>query len=236
LRGRSPRGTIAQSAALGGGAEETAMLAAFKKLNFAAQVVLSVVLAAAIGFIGYQFWPNIAEQKVRIGKQQQKLQALQAEIVKGQNLEKKLPELEREIAQLEAQLEELKAIIPPVRDDSKLLSQFESIAKRSRLDINKMAPQRTRRKEFYDEYPISVDVVGNYHDLAKFFDRMANLPRIFNVQGVKMRATKVQADSSVAANFTAVTFIYREDSDQPQPPAATKGKKKGKKKGGSELE
>jgi len=210
------------------------MLAAFKKLSFVAQVVLSVVLAAAIGFIGYQFWPNIAEQKVRIRKQQEKLQALQEEIVRGQNLEKKLPELEREIAQLEAQLEELKAIIPPLRDDSKLLLQFESIAKRSRLDINKMAPQRTRRKEFYDEYPISVDVVGNYHDLAKFFDRMANLPRIFNVQGVKMRASKTQADASVAANFMAVTFIYREESDQPQAAAPAKGKKKPKKRAAEE--
>lgn len=200
------------------------MLAALKKLNFTTQLVLSVVLAAGIASLGYWVWPNIVEQKAKIAKQTSKLQGLQAEIQKGQNLEKKLPELEREIAQLESQLEELKAIIPPVRDDSKLLSQFESIAKRSRLDINKMQPQRIRRKEFYDEYPISVDVVGNYHDLAKFFDRMANLPRIFNVQGVKMKASK-SAEASVAATFTAVTFIYREESDLPQDAAPAKGGK-----------
>jgi len=209
---------------------------AFKKLPILAQGVISLIVGAVIVFVGYSFWPNIAEQKAHIKKQDERLKGLQEEIVKGQNLEKKLPELEREIAQLEAQLDELKAIIPPVRDDSKLLQQFESIAKRSRLEINKMQPQRTRRKEFYDEYPISVDVVGNYHDLAKFFDRMANLPRIFNVQGVKIKTAR-KSESSVAANFTAVTFIYREDSDQPQPEADQKGKKKkkkAKKKGGDE--
>ena len=183
---------------------------AFKKLNFATQLVVSVVLAAAIGFIGYQFWPNINEQKQMIARRTGKLQDLQTEITKGLNLEKKLPELEREIAQLEGQLNELKAIIPPVRDDSKLLKQFESIARRSRLDINRMVTQRLRKKEFYDEYPINIDVRGNYHDLAKFFDRMANLPRIFNVQGVKIQAAR-RAESSLTANFTAVTFIYREE-------------------------
>lgn len=184
----------------------------FKAFPFPLQLVLSIALALVILGVGYKFVPNIEEQRKKIEKKEAQLEDLQAEILKGQNLEKKLPELEREIANLEAQLEELKAIIPPVRDDSKLLQQFESIAKRSRLDISQITPQRPRQKEFYDEYPIRMDVSGNYHDLAKFFDRMANLSRIFNVQGVKLTQTRTPTgDASLNANFTAVTFIYRED-------------------------
>ena len=48
------------------------------------------------------------------------------------------------------------------------------------------------------------------HDLGLFFDRLAQLPRIFNVNAVSMKQ-KLTSSTSVAVNFRAVTFIYREE-------------------------
>ena len=91
-------------------------------------------------------------------------------------------------------------------------------------------------KDFYREYPLNMDVRGNYHDLARFFDKMRTRPRIFNVSGLKMRAAKSRSkrpdgqDHSITANFTALTFIYNEESDKPKPVVASLTKKKKKKK------
>ena len=37
------------------------------------------------------------------------------------------------------------------------------------------------RKNIYDEWPISMTLNGNYHILAKFFERIGKLYRIINV-------------------------------------------------------
>jgi Tfp pilus assembly protein PilO len=183
---------------------------ALKQLGFKGQMGVMVVLMVAIGFGGYKFWPNIEQQKKDIASKQAKLDDLNAEIQKGLNLEKKLPELEREIKNLEAQLEQLKAIMPPDQIDSEIVRKFEELAGRSRLSINRISPGRRQKKEFYEEYPISLDVDANYHDLGLFFDRLALLPRIFNVNAVSMKQ-RLTTSTSISVNFRAVTFIYREE-------------------------
>lgn len=181
-----------------------------KQLGFKGQMAVMVIMMGLIGFGGYKFWPSIEEQRAEIERKEKKLDELNAEITKGLNLEKKLPELEREIANLEAQLEQLKAIMPPDQIDSEIVSKFETLAGRSRLTINRIAPGRRQKKEFYEEYPIILDVEAGYHDLGLFFDRLAQLPRIFNVNAVSMKQ-KITASTTITANFRAVTFIYRED-------------------------
>ena len=199
----------------------------FKALQLPVQLVITLVVMVLILGVGYKYFPNIAQRQEEIKQKRTTLDGLNAEIAKGINLEKKLPELEREIANLEAQLEELKTIMPPARVDSEIVSKLESVAKRSRLAIRSLVPQKARRKDFYDEYPINIDVSANYHDLAKFFDRVAHLPRIFNISGVTLRqkagssAPGVTAPYSIDASFVAVTFIYREE-EAAAPAAAVK--------------
>ena len=198
----------------------------FKSLGLPAQIVIILVAMGVIGFVGWQYFPGINHLREDIRGKEADLDTRNAEIQKGINLEKKLPELEREIANLEAQLEELKTIIPPVKRDSEIVQKLENLAVRSRLGIVQIAPNRPRKKDFYDEYPLAIDVQASYHDLAKFFDRMAHLPRIFNVGGVSMRQARgggapgSTSPYSIEASFTAVTFIYREEA--PPPPAPKK--------------
>lgn len=196
----------------------------FKSLQLPVQLVITVIVMAIILGVGYKYFPNIAQKQEEIKSQRAKLDELNAEIAKGINLEKKLPELEREIANLEVQLDELKTIMPPARIDSDIVAKLQSVATRSRLAIKTLVPQRPRKKDFYDEYPIAIDVSANYHDLAKFFDRVAHLPRIFNISGVTLRKKAAGVGGSVThsidASFTAVTFIYREE--EPPPPPAKK--------------
>lgn len=197
----------------------------FKNLPLVGQLIVTVVLMGIIGFVGFSVFPNIQDQQRNIANKNKRLDDLRQEVDKGRILEKKLPELKREIANLQEQLNQLKAIIPPQRYDSEIVNKFESLAKRSRLVINAISPRKTLRKDFYDEYPLEVDVLANYHDLAKFFDRMAQMPRIFNVKGVKL-TQNIGRSTTILAKFTAVTFIYREESENASAGADGKGGKK----------
>jgi type IV pilus assembly protein PilO len=199
----------------------------FKSWPFGVQLGVTLFIMVVILWAGWTQYPAIGKQRVEIKAQQSKLDDLNAEIAKGVNLEKKLPELEREIANLEQQLEQLKTIMPPARIDSEIVAKLESLAKRSRLLIKQLSPARPRKKDFYDEYPIMIELQANYHDLAKFFDRMAQLPRIFNVSGVNLRRSAQGQQGgaySIDASFQATTFIYRETPPAPAAAATTAAK------------
>ena len=62
--------------------------------------------------------------------------------------------------------------------------------------------------EFYKEFPIQMDVVGRYHDLGIFLDRVSKYSRIINVDNLNMAARKGAGDKTIRANFTAKTFVY----------------------------
>ena len=80
------------------------------------------------------------------------------------------------------------------------------------------------QKEFYFEWPIDLEITGDYHNLALFFDRVSNFPRLFNIEDFSVKALQKQTDTNtISASYTAKTCIFREE------PPAKKGKKaKGK--------
>jgi len=69
--------------------------------------------------------------------------------------------------------------------------------------------------EFYKEFPIQMEIEGDYHDLGVFFDRISKYSRIINVSNVVITA-KNQGKGSIASNFTATTFVYDDKGAQQQ--------------------
>src|SRR4051812_11053564 len=81
------------------------------------------------------------------------------------------------------------------------------------------------RREFYAERPITVRVLGNYHDMGAFASDVGQLSRIVTLNDVSIEAMK---DGSLAMDATARTFRYLDDQEvQAQRQAAAKkgGKK-----------
>ena len=49
------------------------------------------------------------------------------------------------------------------------------MASESSLMIKRFAPASTIAHEIYEDWPITIDVEGTYHNLALFFDRVSRL-------------------------------------------------------------
>jgi Tfp pilus assembly protein PilO len=60
-----------------------------------------------------------------------------------------------------------------------------------------------------------MEVVGTYHNIGAFLDRIRQLPRIVNISSLRIasRASEGEAafTASVGATYTATTFVYRDD-------------------------
>ena len=65
--------------------------------------------------------------------------------------------------------------------------------------------------DFYADYPISIKLVGNYHDLGFFFDKIRRYRRVINVSGLQIRhLTSSGGEDRVQAECVATTYVNLE--------------------------
>jgi type IV pilus assembly protein PilO len=94
------------------------------------------------------------------------------------------------------------------------------------FELFKPAPSESAR-EFYSELPISLKVIGNYHDMGGFAADVGQLPRIVTLNNVSIEAGK---DGNLTMDVTARTFRYLDEEElAAQRKAAAAAKKGGKK-------
>lgn len=175
--------------------------------------VTAVVVVAIAGALVYQL--KLKDMKANIVAQGETLDGLQAQIARGEAAQARLPQLEASIAMLEEQLEDLLKILPDRRNVHLLLNSVETLARDEDFNLARFTPGDQIEREFFDEWPITINLQGTYHNLAEFFDRIANLTRIINVDDLRINALRTQQlNRTIGANFVAKTFVYRD----PPPP------------------
>jgi len=191
----------------------------FTKLTLAGQLGLSALVAAVIlGLFWWQYWSPAQEEYKTKSVQ---LEQLRTEIRALEVTANKLQEFQREVALLEAKLETLKRILPPEKETPDLMRKVQSLAAQSNLVIRKFTPGTTVTKEFYQEWPINMEVDGSYHNLGFFFDRVRRLSRLVNIGTVKVTSrTEQSVSNTVSAACVATTFVYVETPVAPARPGA----------------
>src|SRR5262245_17490447 len=176
------------------------------KLPWYAQMGAFVVLAGAgVGaFYYYYEMPARADMKSR----EQQLVALRADIAKGVNTAKKLPEFRAQVSELEGRLANLRAVLPEEKDAADLLRRLQTVATQSNLEIKSFKPNPTVTKQLHAEWPINLELQGTYHNLAIFFDRVGKFTRIINISGVDIKGRdKGERNYTITATCTATTFV-----------------------------
>ena len=186
------------------------------RLPFWGQVAVMAVLAAVVVAAAYLVYPNLKQQGVEIRELKDRYAEMEGKIREGQAIEQKLPEFEREIASLQRKLGDIQQILPTGPETGDLLRWIKNLADQSNLELKSFGPGAMRPVEFYKEFPIEMNVVGRYHDMGIFLDRVSKYSRIINVDNLRMSSNPGGGEKSIRANFTATTFVYDESSEKTQ--------------------
>jgi type IV pilus assembly protein PilO len=188
-----------------------AMQDTIKSWPWYGQAALFAAIGAVFFYLGH--WQLIEPKKAQIQALNEERESLIQEINKGETLKARSIEFEAELKRLENQLESLKKILPETEEIADLYSRIQQEGTELGLSITSFRPGPHVAKEFYEEWPISMGVMGNYHTLAKFFERIGKLYRIINVNDVGIRATNtVTGGNTLNAQCIATTYIYREEA------------------------
>ena len=190
-----------------------------KNIPFWGQLLIVAGLAAAVLFLGFRFllaedYGRISELRVTLADKSQKIR-------QQQDVVSKLPQLESEIVRLKQKLSDLKEILPTEPETGELLKWIKNLGDQSNLDLKDFAPEALRPVEFYREYPIHMSIVGAYHDLGLFLDRISKYSRIINISNVNIQNNPGGGDKTIRSDFTATTFIYNDQADKAESAGGT---------------
>ncbi len=186
----------------------------FKNLPYWGQLTFIIVISIVLIFVAYKLYPNFSEMGKKIDNLQGQLDKKQREISLLQSIEKNLPELEKEIANLEMKLSDLRQILPTEPETGDLLKDIKNLADRANLELKLFDPMPFNELEFYKEFPIKMDIIGAYHDLAIFYDHIGKYARIINITDVLINAFRGKGTKTIKSSFKATTFIYKEDNEK----------------------
>ncbi len=181
-----------------------------------------LIYASAIVLLvgSFSYFAYLPKHK-EISKLESEYKKLAEKLVKARKTAKQLNYYRTKMKAAEAQFNIVMKALPEKEEIPTLLSGISQAARDAGLDITKFQPNPETAKEFYAEVPIAISVSGNYHNVAMFFDKISNLPRIVTIQAVNLLPDK--EGLKLSTSCTAVTYKFIEPVEKKPP-----GKKKKK--------
>jgi Tfp pilus assembly protein PilO len=195
------------------------------------KVILVGLLILGIGYFawyGLAGWRGVKTLRDDSAKLERERNDLQRQVRDAQQMVANLGRIKREREALEAQLRELSRRLPTEHESAEVLRSVEILAGKSGLTVGQVRRRPNRPQELYVEIPMDIGVGGGYHDLLKFADQLAQLPRLVTLNEVRVQSRLRQGPGpaprgaeltpgSVRADLVAVVF---QAAPMPSAPAA----------------
>jgi type IV pilus assembly protein PilO len=134
---------------------------------------------------------------------------LQRRLSEVRSVAANLDEFEEEIARLELKLSKVLRQLPDKKELEILLTDISNVGKKAGIEIKSFKRLQEIEQGFYAEVPIAIELEGEYHDVAVFFDMLAKLPRIVNMGSLKMKVTSDDLEATrLRVEGTATTYRF----------------------------
>ncbi len=178
-----------------------------KPIRLAVVSAVLVAIAAGYWFLAYQ-----PDQEVRRGLVAQ-AQELQRSLNNARSVANNVPGFEAEVAGLERDLSLALKQLPNRKQFEDLLRDISTTGKKVGVTIKSIDRDREIRRVFYAEVPFKIELEGTYHDLARFFETVANLPRIVNMGALEISVIN-ETRQSTRLKVVGMATTYRFISDE----------------------
>jgi type IV pilus assembly protein PilO len=178
-----------------------------KSIRLAVVGVLLVAISAGYWFWSYQ--PAQVERAALVARSQE----LQRNLNNARSVANNVAAFEAEVAGLERDLDLALKQLPNRKQFEDLLQDISTAGKKVGVTIKSIDRDKEIPRDFYAEVPFEIELEGTYHDLARFFEMVANLPRIVNMGGMTIKVVK-ESRQSTRLRVTGMATTFRFLSDE----------------------
>lgn len=187
------------------------MAKSFHELSSKAQIAVFGFLCVLTVVGAWQV--VLSPARTTIEERSAHLATLEADVTKAQATAARLVLVQREVRALEASLQETTSIIPEEKDPQDVLRALNDLASESLIGLAGFTNKPIVTKAQYSEWPVTLSLEGGYHDIGRFFDRIAATPRLISVSDLNIKTRQQPGGrGTVTATCTATTFVVRKDS------------------------
>jgi type IV pilus assembly protein PilO len=196
------------------------------------QVKVAILFGTmAVVAVGYWYFIH-RKAGIELEEFSKQVADIKQQITEKQAIAANLGKFEKEVERLNIELKRALLELPDKREIDQLLDKIADKVKDSGLEISLFKPAGEIVRDFYAEVPVQIEVTGNFHQLATFFDEVAHMSRIVNVQIQDMANPNVtDRGVIVSTSLAATSFRFLDELERPGNAPTTGDSSKKKKKG-----
>ncbi len=178
--------------------------------------VISILFVAII-YAGFHFLT--IDQLTQLDRHEKKEFEIIIEFKVKAGQAAKLELYKEQLAEMRASFGALLRQLPEKTDVESLLVDVSQTGLASGLEILKFKPSAEEKKGFYAELPITLEVIGSFHQMASFISGIAALPRIVTISDLKIVPLKTSGNEKaeqgkLQMSATAKTYRYLQEDEQ----------------------
>lgn len=182
-------------------------------------IVVFLVAAVCAAYLFFFLLPKNDEIK----QLEDTLSKRQDELAEKQRIAKDLDMFNRQVVELNERLQESLKQLPEDKEIAEILRLLSRLAGISGIEMTNFTVGAEVPKSMYSEVPIELQLIGGFHNIAIFFDKIGKQERIINISNVKVAQPKmVNGETVVTTTCTATAFRFMA---QPPPPPPGDAKK-----------
>ncbi len=179
----------------------------------AGKALLALVVFSLVAFLGY--YTIVSDQTDLLVQVERKEIDLKKEFEKKQAKAVNLDDYKRQMQTIQESFKTLLQQLPKSSEMATLVDDLSYAATGAGCEWGSASFLDEKNAEFYMEAPISMSVIGGYHQLAEFVSRISRLSRIVTLHDFEINVGKGDVPSSpgeklLIMKVTAKT--YRSDS------------------------
>lgn len=118
----------------------------------------------------------------------------------------------RRLSEIEQSLASLLRQLPDRSQMDALLTDINQVGVGRGLEFELFRPGAETLSDFYATLPVSIKVMGNYHDIGSFVNDLAKLPRIVTLHDVVLNPGK-DKDSGLTMDARIQTYRYLDEAE-----------------------
>ena len=188
--------------------------------------------------LGYFYWFLFLQSALKErGTLDTKLSELRQQVTEKERIAAEKDKYVRELNTLKEMLEMALTKLPDQREIPGLLYAVAQAGKDAGINFILFEPKQSEKKppetkppdkkpagdkanqteeKFYEEIPIKVTINGSFHNTAVFFEKVAKLPRIINIEDISMSEGKDVKGRGYLINTSCVikTYMFLEKMEE----------------------
>ena len=161
-----------------------------------------VVINLIFFYLFYSPKKRALEERIR------RLGDLRIERNEKEAIARNLPKFKEEVKKLNNEFKKALIKLPNEKEIPIILKSISDLGKECGLEFLLFKPLPENPKGFYAEVPIEIKVIGTYHQIATFFDKIGSLERIINVENVDIKWGK-NVGGKILLNVSCLAKTYR---------------------------